>query len=103
MVHDKVSPSNILKKRNTALRKAAELFYEMGKAEIGEVATHLAQQFLLHLFLGYQAGYLCDNMKNNVFPHGYCVVALHGKTSMDQLDYEERVFGILLKKSAVFL
>lgn len=85
------------------LRKAAELFYEMGKAEIGEVATHLAQQFLL-TYSSVTKQDLWDNMKNNVFPHGYCVIALHGKTSMEQLDYEEKVFrGIVQKVGGVFV
>ena len=38
------------------LKKAAELFYEMGKAEIAEVATHLAKQFLYTYSSHYQAG-----------------------------------------------
>jgi hypothetical protein len=87
------------------LRKAAELFYEMGKAEIGEVATHLARQFL-YTYSSVTKQDLFDNMKNNVFESGYCIVALHGKTSPEQLAYEDRVLhdivqrvgGIFVKK-----
>jgi hypothetical protein len=79
------------------LRKSAELFYEMGKAEIGEIATHLAQQFLL-TYSSVTKQDLHDNMNNNVFPCGYCVVALAGKTSMDQLEYEEKVLKDIVKK-----
>ncbi|MEI6127377.1 MAG: FAD-dependent oxidoreductase, partial [Pseudomonadota bacterium] len=68
------------------LKKAAELFYAMGKAEIGEVATHLAPQFL-YTYSSVTKQDLFENMKNKVFPCGYCVVALHGKTSHEQLEY----------------
>ena len=51
------------------LRKSAELFYEMGKAEIAEVATHLAQQFL-YTYSSVTKQDLFDNMKNDVFPCG---------------------------------
>jgi len=84
-------------------RASAELFYEMGKAEIGEVATHLAQQFLL-TYSSVTKQDLHDNMNNDVFPSGYCVVALAGKTSMDQLDYEEKVLKqIVAKVGGIFV
>jgi glycolate oxidase len=79
------------------LRKSAELFYEMGRAEIGEVATHLAQQFL-YTYSSVTKQDLFDNMKNDVFPSGFCVVALQGKTSPDQLAYEDRVLRDIVKK-----
>ncbi len=79
------------------LKKSAELFYEMGKAEIGEVATHLAQQFLL-TYSSVTKQDLHDNMNNNVFPQSYCVVALAGKTSLEQLEYEEKVLKAIVKK-----
>ena len=79
------------------LKKSAELFYELGKAEIAEVATHLAQQFL-YTYSSVTKQDLFDNMKNNVFPSGYCVVALHAKTSSAQLEYEERVLQAIVKK-----
>ncbi len=79
------------------LKKSAELFYEMGKAEIGEVATHLAQQFLL-TYSSVTKQDLHDNMNNDVFPSGFCVVALSGKTSMAQLDYEEKVLEAIVEK-----
>jgi glycolate oxidase len=85
------------------LRASAELFYEMGKAEIGEVATHLAQQFL-YTYSSVTKEDLFENMKNNVFPSGFCVVALAGKTSLEQLEYEEKVLqGIVKKVGGIFV
>ena len=47
---------------------------------------------------------LHDNIKNDVFPHSYCVVGLHAKTSQSQLDYEEKVLKAIVKKvGAVFV
>ncbi|MCP4716056.1 MAG: FAD-binding oxidoreductase [Deltaproteobacteria bacterium] len=79
------------------LRASAELFYEMGKAEIAEVATHLAQQFL-YTYSSVTKQDLYDNIKNDVFPCGYCVVGLHAKTSPAQLEYEEKVLKSIVKK-----
>ncbi len=85
------------------LKKSAELFYEMGKAEIGEVATHLAQQFL-YTYSSITKQDLHDNIRNDVFPCGFCVVALAGKTSPAQLDYEETVLrGIVEKVGGIFV
>ncbi len=85
------------------LKKSAELLYEMGKAEIGEVATHLAQQFL-YTYSSVTKQDLFDNMEKNVFPSGFCVVALHGKTSRKQLEYEEKVLkGIVEKVGGIFV
>lgn len=79
------------------LRKSAELFYEMGKAEIGEVATHLAQQFL-YTYSSVTKQDLFDNIKNNVFPYGFVVVGLQAKTSLEQMEYEDRVLHEMVKK-----
>ena len=53
------------------LKKAAELFYEMGKAEIACVATHLAKQFL-YTYSSQTKQDLFDNMEKDVFPHALC-------------------------------
>ncbi len=79
------------------LKKSAELFYEMGKAEIGEVATHLAQQFL-YTYSSVTKQDLFDNIKNDVFPSGFVVVALQAKTSFKQMEYEEKVLKEIVKK-----
>ncbi|MCK5423606.1 MAG: FAD-binding oxidoreductase, partial [Deltaproteobacteria bacterium] len=47
------------------LKKSAELFYEMGKAEIAVVATHLAKQFL-YTYSSKTKQDLFDNMEKNV-------------------------------------
>lgn len=79
------------------LKKSAELFYEMGKAEIAEVATHLAQQFL-YTYSSQTKQDLFENIENNVFPSGFVVVALQAKTSLRQMEYEEKVLRELVKK-----
>jgi len=79
------------------LEASAELFYEMGKAQIAEVATHLAQQFL-YTYSSVTKKDLHDNIKNDVFPHSYCVVGLHAKTNTSQLDYEEKVLKAIVEK-----
>jgi len=79
------------------LKASAELFYEMGKAQIAEVVTHLAQQFL-YTYSSVTKQDLHDNIKNDVFPCGYCVVGLHAKTSRAQLDYEEKVLRAIVKQ-----
>jgi glycolate oxidase len=85
------------------LEKSAELFYEMGKAEIAEVATHLAQQFL-YTYSSVTKQDLFDNIKNDVFPSGFVVVALHAKTSLKQMEYEEKVLkGIVEKVGGIFV
>ncbi|MBW2651540.1 MAG: FAD-binding oxidoreductase, partial [Deltaproteobacteria bacterium] len=63
------------------LRQSGELFYEMGKAEIAVVATHLAKQFL-YTYSSKTKQDLFDNMKKDVFPSGFCVVGLQATTSL---------------------
>ena len=85
------------------LRQSGELFYEMGKAEIAVVATHLAKQFL-YTYSSKTKQDLFDNMKKDVFPSGFCVVGLQATTSLEQLNYEEKVLkAIVAKMGAVFV
>jgi len=85
------------------LKQSAELFYEMGKAEIAVVATHLAKQFL-YTYSSKTKQDLFDNMKNNVFPSGFCVIGLQATTSLEQLNYEEKVLkGIVAKVGGEFV
>lgn len=79
------------------LKKSADLFYEMGKAEIAGVATHLAQQFL-YTYSSRTKQDLFENMEKNVFPSGFVVVALMATTSLRQLEYEEKVLKALVEK-----
>jgi len=85
------------------LRQSGELFYEMGKAEIAVVASHLAKQFL-YTYSSKTKQDLFDNMKKDVFPSGFCVVGLQATTSLEQLNYEEKVLkAIVAKMGAVFV
>jgi glycolate oxidase len=79
------------------LKKSVDLFYEMGKAEIAGVATHLAQQFL-YTYSSQTKQDLFENIENNVFPSGFVVVALMATTSLRQLEYEEKVLKELVAK-----
>jgi glycolate oxidase len=85
------------------LVQSAELFYEMGKAEIAVVATHLAQQFL-YTYSSKTKQDLFDNIEKNVFPSGFCVIGLQATTSLEQLNYEEKVLkGIVAKVGGQFV
>ena len=85
------------------LRQSGEMFYEMGKAEIAVVATHLAKQFL-YTYSSKTKQDLFDNMKKDVFPSGFCVVGLQATTSLEQLNYEEKVLkAIVAKMGAEFV
>ncbi len=79
------------------LIQSAELFYEMGKAEIAVVATHLAQQFL-YTYSSKTKEDLFNNMKRNVFPSGFCVIGLQATASLEQLNYEEKVLKAIVAK-----
>lgn len=79
------------------LRQSAELFYEMGKAEIAVVATHLAQQFL-YTYSSKTKQDLFDNIDKKVFPSGFCVIGLQATTSLEQLNYEEKVMKAIVAK-----
>ncbi len=79
------------------LKTSAELFYEMGKAEIAVVATHLAKQFL-YTYSSKTKQDLFDNMEKDVFPSGFCVIGLQATTSLEQLEYEEKVLRAIVAK-----
>ena len=79
------------------LTQSAELFYEMGKAEIAVVATHLAQQFL-YTYSSKTKQDLFDNIEKKVFPCGFCVIGLQATTSLEQLNYEEKVLKAIVAK-----
>jgi len=79
------------------LKQSAELLYEMGKAEIAVVATHLAQQFL-YTYSSKTKQDLFDNMERKVFPSGFCVIGLQATTSLEQLNYEEKVLKDIVAK-----
>ena len=79
------------------LIQSGELFYEMGRAEIAVVATHLAQQFL-YTYSSESKEDLFDNIDKDVFHSGFCVIGLQATASLEQLNYEEKVLkGIVAK------
>jgi glycolate oxidase len=85
------------------LRKACDFQYELAKAEIAVVVQHLAKQFLLSWSSRTKQEFH-EGMAKNVFPHGYNVVGLCATTSLEQLEYEEKVLRQIVKKmGGVFL
>lgn len=72
------------------LKKACDFLYEMAKAEIGVVVQHNAKQFLLS-WASRTKQEFHDGMQRDVFPHGFNIVGLSAVTSLDQLEYEEKV------------
>lgn len=85
------------------LRKACDLQYELARAEIAVVVQHLARQFLLS-WASRTKQEFHEGMARNVFPHGYIFVGLCATTSLDQLEYEEKVLHHIAEKmEGVFL
>jgi FAD/FMN-containing dehydrogenase len=96
-------PAKYPEEEEKELKLSAELFYEMGKAEIAVTATHLAKQFL-YTYSSETKQDLFENMENDVFPSGFIVVALQATTSPKQIEYEERVLrDIVAKVGGVFV
>lgn len=85
------------------LRKACDFQYELAKAEIGAVVQHDAKQFLLS-WASRTKQEFHEGMKRDVFPHGYNIVGLCAITSLEQLEYEEKVLRHVVEKlGGVFL
>jgi hypothetical protein len=72
------------------IKKACDLQYELAKAEIGAVVQHNAKQFLL-CWASRTKQEFHEGMLKDVFPHGFNIVGLCATTSIDQLEYEEKV------------
>ena len=85
------------------LRKACDLQYELARSEIGVVVQHLAKQFLL-CWASKTKQEFHEGMARDVFPRGYSAVGLCAVTSLDQIEYEEKVLRHIVKKlGGVFL
>jgi hypothetical protein len=85
------------------LRKACDFQYELAKAEIAAVVQHLAKQFLL-CWTSRTKQEFHERMARDVFPHGYNVVGLCATTSLEQIEYEEKVLRQIVKTlGGVFL
>jgi hypothetical protein len=80
-----------------ALKKACDFQYELAKAEIGAVVQHLAKQFLLS-WASRTKEEFHEGMARDVFPRGYNVVGLSSTTSLEQLEYEEKVLRHIVEQ-----
>jgi glycolate oxidase len=72
------------------IKKACDLQYALAQAEIGAVVQHNAKQFLL-CWAARTKQEFHEGMVKDVFPHGFNIVGLCATTSIDQLEYEEKV------------
>jgi glycolate oxidase len=88
-------PHEYPKDEEWALKKAAELFYELAKAEIGVVVQHMAEQFLI-TYSSRTKQELFERLEKRTYPHGYCLVGLAATTSTRQLEYEEKVLKTIV-------
>ena len=79
------------------IKKACDLQYELAKAEIGAVVQHNAKQFLLS-WASRTKEEFHEGMAKDVFPHGYNIVGLCAITSLEQLEYEEKVLRHIVEK-----
>ncbi|MEE8380550.1 MAG: FAD-binding oxidoreductase [Thermodesulfobacteriota bacterium] len=79
------------------IKKACDLQYELAKAEIGAVVQHNAKQFLLS-WASRTKQEFHEGMAKDVFPHGYNIVGLCAITSLEQLEYEEKVLHHIVEK-----
>jgi glycolate oxidase len=79
------------------IKKACDLQYELAKAEIGAVVQHNAKQFLLS-WASRTKQEFHEGMAKDVFPHGYNIVGLCAITSLEQLEYEEKVLRHVVEK-----
>lgn len=85
------------------LRKTCDLQYELAKAEIAVVVQHLAKQFLLCWSTRTKQEFH-EGMAKDVFPRGYNVIGLCTTTSLEQLEYEEKVLRHIVEKmGGIFL
>ena len=85
------------------IKKACDLQYELAKAEIGAVVQHNAKQFLLS-WASRTKQEFHEGMAKDVFPHGYNIVGLCAITSLEQLEYEEKVLHHIVEKlGGIFL
>ncbi|MDX1777487.1 MAG: FAD-dependent oxidoreductase, partial [Thermodesulfobacteriota bacterium] len=90
-------PHNYPDEEEYAIKKACDFQYELAKAELGAVVQHLAKQFLLS-WASRTKKEFHEGMKRDVFPRGYNVVGLCATTSLEQLEYEEKVLRHIVKQ-----
>jgi glycolate oxidase len=72
------------------LRWSCDLHYEIARAELAVVVQHNAKQFML-CWASRSKEEFHKGAAEDFYPHGYNIVALSALTSLEQLEYEEKV------------
>jgi hypothetical protein len=79
------------------LRWSCDLHYEIARAELAIVVQHNAKQFMMS-WAARSKEEFHKGANSEFFPRGYNIVALSSITSVDQLDYEEKVLKTIVEK-----
>jgi glycolate oxidase len=79
------------------LRWACDLHYEIARAELAIVVQHNAKQFML-TWASRSKQEFHEKMKEDFYPHGYNIVGCAALTSLEQLEYEEKVLKSIVEK-----
>ena len=79
------------------LRWSCDLHYEIARAELAICVQHNAKQFMW-TWAARSKEEFHKGANEDFFPHGYNIVALAAITSIDQLDYEEKVLKSIVEK-----
>jgi glycolate oxidase len=79
------------------LRWSCDLHYEISRAELAIVVQHNAKQFML-TWAARSKQEFHEKMKEDFYPHGYNIVACAALTSLEQLEYEEKVLKSIVEK-----
>jgi len=79
------------------LRWACDLHYEIARAELAIVVQHNAKQFML-TWAARSKQEFHEKMKSDFYPHGYNIVGCAALTSLEQLEYEEKVLKSIVEK-----
>ncbi len=79
------------------LRWACDFQYELARAELAIVVQHNAKQFMW-CWAARTKEEFHKGANEDFFPHGYNIVALCALTSLEQLEYEEKVLKHIVDK-----
>jgi len=79
------------------LRWACDLHYEIARAELAIVVQHNAKQFML-TWAARSKEEFHEKMKSDFYPYGYNIVGCAALTSLEQLEYEEKVLKSIVEK-----
>ncbi len=79
------------------LRWACDLHYEIARAELAIVVQHNAKQFMW-TWAARSKEEFHKGANEDFYPHGYNIVGLAALTSVEQLDYEEKVLRHIVEK-----